>query len=210
MVTSTNDKSILHRLKKITFEKFLGDAGKKSSYRVEGKKYIVVPGTDGRLVEIPCWYTPTLPLTVLGPGEFIQKRPELFEAHSIYSNDRSGKGYLKFHGHQPTGNVVLDTVYRNKKSYTKPLIRPDELKSKEHGKEDVCVTEDVNAMIDEATSILWHHHLNHEHRRKVSDAHKHVDGIPAIKHPYDCQGSPIFLETKPKKNSIRGGNITYL
>ena len=47
MVTSTNDKSILHRLKKITFEKFLGDAGKKSSYRVEGKGYIVVPGTDG-------------------------------------------------------------------------------------------------------------------------------------------------------------------
>ena len=56
MVTSTNDKSILHRLKKITFEKFLGNAGKKSSDRVEGKGYIVVPGTDGRLIEIPCWY----------------------------------------------------------------------------------------------------------------------------------------------------------
>ena len=37
MVNSTNDKSILHCLKKITFEKVLGDAGKKSSYRVEGK-----------------------------------------------------------------------------------------------------------------------------------------------------------------------------
>jgi hypothetical protein len=35
MVTSTNDKSILHRLKKITFEKFLGDAGKKSSYQLK-------------------------------------------------------------------------------------------------------------------------------------------------------------------------------
>ena len=53
MVTSTNDKIILHRLKKISFEKFLGDAGKKSSHRVEGKGFILVPGTDGRLVEIP-------------------------------------------------------------------------------------------------------------------------------------------------------------
>ena len=57
------------------------------------------------------------------------------------------------------------------------------------------------------TSILWHHRLNHEHRRKVSDSQNHVDGIRAIKHPYDCQGCPIFLDTKPNKNSIGGGKF---
>ena len=95
---------------------------------------------------------PAVPGTTMYP--FHSTRPELFEAHSIYSNDRTGKGYLKFHGHQPTGNVVLDTVYRNMKSYTKPLVRPDEVKSKEHGKEDVCVVRINGVSFKQFRSVL--------------------------------------------------------
>ena len=153
-MTSINNRIIIHHLKKIEYEQYLGDSGRKSSYRVEGRGFIMVPGTDGRPVELPCWYTPSLPITVIGPVEYIQENPDVFEAHDIYSNGRTGKGYLKFNGRKPTNNIVLDTVYRHKKLFTKPLIRPEDVKEEKLGKEDVCAPKDVNSMTDQATSII--------------------------------------------------------
>ncbi|MCP4167411.1 MAG: DDE-type integrase/transposase/recombinase, partial [Chloroflexi bacterium] len=72
----------------------------------------------------------------------------------------------------------------------------------------VSFHEAVAALIEEAKGILWHQRLNHANRRKFSDAHKHVDGIPSLKHPYDCQGCPVCFETKPKRTSTGNGKIT--
>ena len=157
---------------------------------------------------IECWYTPSLPLTVIGPGEFVKQHPDRLTGHTIYSNEETRRGYLKFHGRCPKDNIVIDTIYRHKKSYTGVLSLPINPASTVPPSKAVSFHETVAALTEEAKGILWHQRLNHENRRKVSDAHKYVDGIPSLKHPYDCQGCPVCFETKPKRTSTSNGKIT--
>ncbi len=90
-------------------------------------------------------------------------------------------------------------MYVNKKSFTGPILAPTNAASDK---------DDIATLTEEAKGILWHQRLNHEHRRKVSDAHKYVDGIPPLKHPYDCQGCAICMETKPKSSPLGRGSVT--
>ena len=202
MVTSTPHVNLLHNYEHITFEKYLGDAGGDSAYRVVGRGYLGVPTASGNDLKMECWHTPTLPLTVIGPGEYTNRHSDAFSGHTIFSSDETNRGYLKFHGRNPSDDVIIDTTYHNKKSFTGALTLPPCNKSIASDNELIA------ALTEEATGILWHHRLNHEHRRKVSDAHKYVDGVPAIKHPYDCQGCPICMATKPRRSSNQKGVIT--
>ena len=68
-VTTTNHKLLLHGYKKISFHKYLQYAGKRITYNVEVKGYLFVPRGDGSCISIPCWYKPSMPVTVISLGE---------------------------------------------------------------------------------------------------------------------------------------------
>ena len=76
-VTTANHKFLLHNYEKISFHKFLRDAGKRITYKVEGKGYLFVPRGDGSYMSIQCWYTPSMPVTVISTVEEVSSKKDL-------------------------------------------------------------------------------------------------------------------------------------
>ena len=141
-------------------------------------------------MEIPEWYTPAPPITVIGPGEVVQYTQEL-KANIIYSNEHTSWGHLTFYASNPSLNLTIKTIYQNKKSFTGKLICPQDAHP--------TPNEVVATMTEEAKGIVWYQRLNHENCCKVNDIHKHTKGIPHLKTPYNFQGYPIYMESKPHK-----------
>jgi hypothetical protein len=54
-----------------------------------------------------------------------------------------------------------------------------------------------------ATQVLWHQRLKHCHTRRVSELHKHIDGIPKIVNPPSVDGCDTWWACKMRK-SARG------
>jgi hypothetical protein len=61
----------------------------------------------------------------------------------------------------------------------------------------------VSYMTDIVVRTLWHHCLNHSHFRRVSQMHKHVDGVPKIKKTQDTEGCATCWACK-MRNSQKG------
>jgi hypothetical protein len=51
----------------------------------------------------------------------------------------------------------------------------------------------------EQQRILWHQRLGHIHPRRIAQAHKYADGIPAIAHASDLEKCPICARAKLHK-----------
>ena len=83
--TTTNKRFLLHNYTSINFPRVLRDAGGNITYKVEGQGTLMVPRGDGSFMGIKCWYTPTLPVTVISPGEHIQQNPAKLSSHTIFS-----------------------------------------------------------------------------------------------------------------------------
>ena len=97
-VTTTNHRFLLHDFEKISFQKYLRDAGKRITYKVEGKGFLFVPRGDGSYIKIPCWYTPSMPVTDISPGEVVSAKKDVWKAHTIFSHHFKGSGEVRFHG----------------------------------------------------------------------------------------------------------------
>ena len=70
-VMTTNKQFLLHDFTPITTPRILKDAGKKAQYIIKGQGNLLVPRGDGSYMRIKCWYTPSLPVTVISPEEHV-------------------------------------------------------------------------------------------------------------------------------------------
>ena len=121
-VTTTNKKFLLHDFKPITSPRLLKDARKKAQYVIKGQGTLLVPRGDGSYMRIKCWYTPSLPVTVISPGEHFQQHPSQFESHTIFSHEYKGTGEVRFHSVSEDNDDIFLTQYFKKKSVTKGLL----------------------------------------------------------------------------------------
>jgi hypothetical protein len=85
--TTTNHQWLLHKYKKINFEKYLFDAGKKMAHKVIGKGYTKISNGDGIYSGIHSWHTPTIPMTVISPGEVVHQHKKLYKSNTIYCDE---------------------------------------------------------------------------------------------------------------------------
>ena len=70
-VTTTNKQFLLNDFIPITTPWILKDEGKKAQYIIKGQGTLLVPRGDGSYMRIKCWYTPSLPVTVISPEEHV-------------------------------------------------------------------------------------------------------------------------------------------
>eukprot|EP00957_Ditylum_brightwellii_P193661 14747589-Ditylum_brightwellii.AAC.1 len=70
-VTTSHHQWLLHKYKKIKFEKYLFDAGKKMAHQVVSEGHMRIPNSDGTYSGIHTWHTPTMPMRVILPGEIV-------------------------------------------------------------------------------------------------------------------------------------------
>jgi hypothetical protein len=195
--STTDDRSKLHGYKAITVHKAFHDAGKRS-HASAGEGYMrLACGTSAeasnKYVIIHCFHTPTLPVTVLSPGRFVARHESKYEAQTIYTNHRNKHGYARIHGLADISDIYIPCIVHgvllysraSSPSSTKSLsASPVTLDAHAH---DV---DSINHLNAEATRILWHQRIGHMHFQKLSDLHKHVDGIPQIALPTDIDGCP--------------------
>ena len=120
-----------------------------------------------------------MPVTVISPGEVVSAKKDVWKAHTIFSHHFKGSGEVRFHGNDSDNDDIFLTDYYKKKAVTHPLLpyKTSNIKSPSHSKDD-----QVHALIEEGTRMLWHQRLGHMNSRGISDLHKSVDGIPNIKH----------------------------
>ena len=97
----------------------------------------------------------------------------------IFSHHFKGSGEVRFHGNDSANDEILLTYYYKKKAVTQPLLpyKTSNMKTSTTSKDD-----QVYALTEEGTRILWHQHLGNINLRGISDLHKSVYGIPNIKH----------------------------
>ena len=72
-VTTTNKNFLLQDYQDVDIPWILRDTGKKVKYKIQGQGTLMVPRGDGSYMGIRCWYTPSLPFTVISPGEHFQQ-----------------------------------------------------------------------------------------------------------------------------------------
>ena len=90
MMKTTNDRKLLHCFDATTIMKYLHDAGKAVSYHVRGSSYLIVDEGDGKHREVKCWYTTSLPVTMIGPGEVVSQSDGKLESCRMYYNELTG------------------------------------------------------------------------------------------------------------------------
>jgi hypothetical protein len=100
--STTNDRSKLNGYKLLTIHKAFHDAGKCLHIRASEGYMRLAWGTSAEVsnkyVNIHCRHTPTLPVTVLSPGRSVTRHESKYEAHTIYANHRTKRGYAHIHG----------------------------------------------------------------------------------------------------------------
>jgi hypothetical protein len=193
--STTDDRSKLHGYKTLTMHKAFHDAGKRSHISA-GEGYMrLACGTSAEVsnkyVNIHCYHTPTLPVTVLSPGRFVTRHESQYEAQTIYANHRTKRGYARIHGLVDVQDIYIPGIVCGVLLYCRasspssaipPCVPPNET--------SVNDTDAINHLNLEATRVICNQRLGHMHFRKLSELHKHVDGIPKIALPTDIDGCP--------------------
>jgi hypothetical protein len=190
--TTFHDASCLHDYKVFTRDNFFNDAGKKT-HRSVGEGYLrVAVCVKGQTVPshfmIHSYHTPTIPITVLSPGRTVLRHYSHLDAHIVYTNHVTGRGYAKLHGISSNGDIEVPGIVRGVLLYaqaTRPAIvayvaqpvysldAPDD------------VLMDVHHISATAARVLWHQRLGHVNPRKLADMHKSARGIPKVSMPSD-------------------------
>eukprot|EP00957_Ditylum_brightwellii_P098328 7492235-Ditylum_brightwellii.AAC.1 len=68
------------------------------AHNVIGEGDMKIPSGNGTYSRVHAWYTPTMPITVLFPGEAVQRYRKLYKANTIYYDEEDQSGYEKYHG----------------------------------------------------------------------------------------------------------------
>jgi hypothetical protein len=94
----SNNRSFLHGYKKLPTYKVLYDSAKRAHHSVgEGYTELACGPTEdgvGAHVLIHCFQMPSLTVTVL----FVLQHSTKYEAHTIYANHKTQRGYVRIHG----------------------------------------------------------------------------------------------------------------
>jgi hypothetical protein len=138
---------------------------------------------------IHSYHTPSIKITVLSPGRTVLRHPKEFDAHTIYNDHVTGKGYTTFHGTDGIGDVRIPGIIRGVLLYAQ--ARRPALTNYVTCPMKPCEPDDMDNKIchlsAHATRVLWHQRMGHVNMRKLSELHKHVDGIPHIPMPSDAE-----------------------
>eukprot|EP00957_Ditylum_brightwellii_P211231 15365923-Ditylum_brightwellii.AAC.1 len=165
--------------------------GKKVAHKVIGEGYMNIPNGDGTYSNVYSWHTPTMPTTVISPGEVEHHHKKLYKSNIIYCDEDAQTGYVKFHIRVSSCDIVMNTQYINKKTFMLPLV-PTNSSSNVNSVQD-----EINYMTEDGLQTIWHQHLCHTHN--VSNLHHYVDGIPKIKNPTDIDKCDTCLTCKMRK-----------
>jgi hypothetical protein len=197
--STTNNCSNLYGYKPLTTHKTFHDDGKRSHISA-GEGYMrLACGTSAEVsntyVNIHCYHTPTLPVTVLYPGRFVTHHELTYQTQKIYATHCTKRGYARIYGLVDVpdiyipGSVYGALLYSRTSSPSSEITKCESLIGHDAYKHDVDA---VNHLNFEATRILWHQRFVHMHLRKLSELHKHVDCIPKIALPIDIHGCPSW------------------
>jgi hypothetical protein len=213
--TTYHDATCLHDYKVLTRDKYFNDAGKKT-HRSVGEGYmrvaVCIKGqTTPSHFMVHSYHTPTIPITVLSPGRTVLRHSSRFDAHTVYMNHVSGRGYAKFHGIGPITDVEVPGIVRgvllyaqaSRPAITAYIARP--IHAIHVSPDDVA--DAVNHTPATAERVLWHQRLGHVNPRKLADLHKSVRGIPKITMPSDVEKCTTCWVCKIRR-SDRGSQDT--
>jgi hypothetical protein len=190
--TTYHDASCLHEYKPLTRDNFFSDAGKKTHKSV-GEGYlrvaVCIPGqTTASHFMIHSYHTPTIPIIVLSPGRTVLRHPSRFDAHTVYTNHTTGRGYAQFNGASSTADVKIPGIICGVLLYaqsSRPSLTTYVACSLTIIDTPIDTNVEVNHIAAAAERVLWHQRLGHVNPRKLADMHKSVKGIPKISIPSD-------------------------
>jgi hypothetical protein len=125
--TTCHDKTCLHEYKVLSRYKYFNDAGK-TTHRAIGEGYLcleVCMKGEKRPSHfmVHSYHTPTIPITVLSPGRTVLRHPKRFDAHTVYTNHVTGKGYAQFHGMDGNSDTQIPGIILDVLVYAQ-AIRP--------------------------------------------------------------------------------------
>jgi len=140
-------------------------------------------------VMVSTFYMPTLPATILSPGDLGSKL-DCQSFTSFTSFDNINCSLTLHHRQHQCQDIQIPLIVICGLLYTLPFHKPpssDQIVSLQSGHflhsclvMDVTVSASINHLSHEQLHLLWHQHIGHLHSRCVSDMHNHVHGIPAV------------------------------
>jgi hypothetical protein len=152
-----------------------------------GQGFIKIQSNDGP-DDLPCfvmvhsWWTPTLPVTVFSPAVTVERHKDLRKGYSTTLGRVALSGTFTLHRcNSPAQDICLLGIKQRLLMYTSPLVPSDPQELHD-------VAPRIAHLSARTTQVIWHQRLNHCHARRVSDLHKHVDGIPKIENPHSLDG----------------------
>jgi hypothetical protein len=134
------------------------------------------------------YHIPSIPIAVLSPGRTVLRHPKRFDAHTVYTNHVMGNGYAQFHGIIGNTYTHIPGIIRGVLVYAQAVCPALTLYGggggimhleEEHGVIYLC------HISVSAERILWDQRMGRINFRKLSEIHKHVDGVPKISIPSD-------------------------
>eukprot|EP00957_Ditylum_brightwellii_P073311 5572068-Ditylum_brightwellii.AAC.1 len=62
------------------------------AHKVIGKGDMKIPNGNGTYSRVHVWYTPNMPMTVLSPGEVVQRHSKLYMVNTIHCDEEDQSG----------------------------------------------------------------------------------------------------------------------
>ena len=195
--TTTCHRQILHDYHPINHVKMLIDAGK-NPHTCVGEGFLKIPTVEGYKT-VRCWYTPTMPVTILSPGDMVKYESKRYSGFTTSTDYDENKGAATFVGCRTHNTTTIPLSFIGKLLFTKPIVPPT----------ISCSNQDtIFTITDETLKTLWHQCLCHLNKRMVSEMHKYADGIPKKSSPdTPLEGCPTCFVCKMKKANKQKGDI---
>jgi hypothetical protein len=153
-----------------------------------------------KYVNIHCYHTPALPVTVLSSGQSVTHHSSKYETQTIiYANHCTKLGYARIDGMVDVPDIYIPGIVRDVFLYIRASSPSSDIpKCGSLTGRDACErdVDAVNYLDFEAIRVLWHQRLGHMHFPKLSELHTQVDGIPKIVLPIYIDGCPSFWVCK--------------
>jgi hypothetical protein len=173
-----------------------------------GQGFIKLRRDDGvnnqpRYILVHSWWTPSLPITVFSPAATVERHKTQYKGYSTTLDHVARTGTVTLHSClDPSHDVHLPGVKKRLLLYTAPLV-PSGIQNLSD------VSPHITHLSARATQVLWHQRLNNYHARRVSELHKHVDGIPKIVNPPSVDGCDTCWACKMRKSARGSGDTRH-